>query len=490
MEDDSGGDPPRISLKKHVILGIGSALIAGVALTGYLFAFTAGAAPAGEAGSDVIPVLWYTILTPAILGTTLILIGMSAFFSASEVAYLSLNNVELRSMAASDSWLLRLIAHLMKRPGSLLTTILMGNTIVNILISITFADPLAAVFTDSLLISAPQSYALSVFLTTCTLLFFGEILPKVCAATRPRAFALTGVIPLYLVYGVMTPFRYFAVALVGFIFRITRLSEVKPAPFLTDEEFITVLSEGEASGIIEEEERQMIEGILEFGDVTLAEILVPRPDIVGIREGSTIGEALETVRMHEYARMPVYHEDLDHIAGILYAKDLLPVIEEGQTDKPVTAYMRRPHFVPATMSVGDFVKMAQRLRIHIAIVVDEYGGTEGLVTLQDAIREVVGDIGEEDDEDEPQLTIVGPGEWQIAGNYPLDEFEHHTGIVTGDEEHTTVGGFLMTLSSKILEPGDELEFSGLHFSIKEVDKKRVTRVLVKDKRQVDGQSNG
>ena len=427
----------------------------------FAFADTSGGGGNAAPATDL-PISWYAILTPGIGLISLVLISMSAFFSASEVAFLSLNNIELRAMGASASWPLRLIAYLMKRPGSLLTTILMGNTIVNIILSVTFADPLARMFSSSFLMPAPYSYAASVVVTTTVLLFFGEISPKVIAAMHPRAFAVTAVLPMYLIYQVMTPLRYIAMVFVGYIFQITRLSEVKPAPFLTDDEFLSVLSESEASGIIEEEERHMIEGILEFGDVTLDEILVPRPDIIGIREEASISEALETVRMHEYARMPVYREDLDHITGILYAKDLLPVMEEGGMDRSVSAYMRQPHFAPATMSVGNFVKMAQRLRIHIAIVVDEFGGTEGLVTLQDAIREVVGDIGEEDDEEEPMLTAIGPREWQLAGNCPLEEFEQQIGVSSGDEEHTTVG-FLMTLSDKILEPGDTLEFSGLHF---------------------------
>jgi len=489
LEDDPGGEPPRIPLKRHVIFGSWMTLAVGAGLVCYFaFADTSGGGGNAAPATDL-PISWYAILTPGIGLISLVLISMSAFFSASEVAFLSLNNIELRAMGASASWPLRLIAYLMKRPGSLLTTILMGNTIVNIILSVTFADPLARMFSSSFLMPAPYSYAASVVVTTTVLLFFGEISPKVIAAMHPRAFAVTAVLPMYLIYQVMTPLRYIAMVFVGYIFQITRLSEVKPAPFLTDDEFLSVLSESEASGIIEEEERHMIEGILEFGDVTLDEILVPRPDIIGIREEASISEALETVRMHEYARMPVYREDLDHITGILYAKDLLPVMEEGGMDRSVSAYMRQPHFAPATMSVGNFVKMAQRLRIHIAIVVDEFGGTEGLVTLQDAIREVVGDIGEEDDEEEPMLTAIGPREWQLAGNCPLEEFEQQIGVSSGDEEHTTVGGFLMTLSDKILEPGDTLEFSGLHFIIEEVDKKRVTRIRVTDNRP-SGPENG
>lgn len=482
MQDDPGGEPPRTKLKKRVVLGCWSACIAGAGL--YLLSTSGGmgVAHGATAGTDALPPAWYTILTPGVLTLTLILACISAFFSSSEIAFLSLNKVELRAMGASNSWMMRLIPHLLKSPGSLLTTILMGNTIVNAILSITLAEPLAEVFTISFRFPAPQSYTLSVIITTATLVFFCELIPKVFAAIRPQTLAVSAALPLFLVDRLMAPLRQATVSLVGYMFKATRLSQIEPAPFLTDEEFITLVTEGEASGLIEEEERQMIEGILEFNDVTLDEILVPRPDIVGVKEGANVREALDIVREHEYSRMPVYRDNLDHVTGILYAKDLLPALEEGSLDKSIDGYVRRPHFVSANMSVGDFVKMAQRLSIHIAIAVDEYGGTEGLVTLQDALREVVGDIGEEDDEDELLFKAVGEGAWQIAGNYPLDEFEEQTGISSGDEEHTTVGGFLMALSDKILEPGDELEYSGLHFSIQEVHKKRVIRVLVRDLR--------
>jgi putative hemolysin len=482
LEDDTGGEPPRISLIHHSIASGWSVLVIVAALL-FFFVIKEVIVPGGaSASTGTSPVPLHLILTPFILGSTFLLGCMSAFFSASEVAFLSLNKVELRKMGDSENLILRMVARIMKRPGSLLTTVLMGNTVVNILLTITFADPLAKTFRESLLLPSSQSYALSVVITTCVLLFFCEILPKVFAAMDPRSFAISAVVPLFLADKAMALPRYAATSLVGFVFKITGLSQIKPAPFLTDDEFLSILSEGEASGIIEEDERQMIEGILEFSDMTLRNILVPRPDIVGVKESASVIEALEIVRNHEYSRMPVYRDDLDHITGILYAKDLLPVVEGIGLEKPITVYMRPPHFVPETMIIGNFIKMAQRLHIHIAVVVDEYGGTEGIVTLQDALREVVGDIGEEDDLEESLVKVISNGIWQIAGNYPLDEFENLTGISSDDDEHTTVGGFLMALSDKILEPGDELDYSGLHFEIKDVDKKRVTHVLVKDLR--------
>ena len=382
-------------------------------------------------------------------------------------------------MRDSTQFMSRLAARMMRRPGSLLATILMGNNIVNVLLSITFAKPVAEVFVYSLSFSAAQSYVLSVIITTSSLLFFCEILPKVFAARKPRTFALAAATPLFAVDLIMSPLRSTVVSFVGFLFKITRLSEVPPAPFLTDDEFVTLLSDGEASGVIEQDERQMIQGILEFSDVSVREILVPRPDIVAVKESATTGEALEIVREHEFARMPVYREDLDHITGILYAKDLLGVTERKGLDQPVIQSIRKAHFVPETMTVADFVKMAQRLRAHIAIVVDEYGGTEGMVTLQDALREVVGDIGEEDDVDKPTFCELGENRYRIDGSFPLDEFEDIMKMDTGDEEHTTLGGFLMAQSDKILVPGDELNYADIHFTVEEVVEKRITSILAK-----------
>jgi CBS domain containing-hemolysin-like protein len=426
-------------------------------------------------GNAIVP--WHSILTPSIILTSLILAGFSFFFSASEVAFLSLNKMQLRTMRESKAFLKQLIARLMTRPGSLLATILMGNNMVNVLLSITFADPVAEVFERSLSFSVPQAYLMSVIITTSALMFFCEILPKVFAANKPLAFAVSFAVPLFCVDIVMAPLRNVIMAMVSFLFKITRLSQVPAAPFLTDDEFITLLSDGEASGVIEEDERQMIQGILEFSDVSVGEILVPRPDIVALKESATAGEALEIVREHEFSRMPIYREDLDHITGILYAKDLLAVTEKGKLDTPVVQLMRKPYFAPETMTVADFVKTVQRLRTHIAIVVDEYGGTEGLVTLQDALREVVGDIGEEDDVEKPIFTELGENRFRMAGNFPLDEFDGKMGMKTEDEEHTTVSGFLMAQSDKIMEPGDMLEYRGVRFTIEAVSEKRVTSIL-------------
>lgn len=434
----------------------------------------------GLAAADGVPAAsWSAILTPARMTAILLLAGLSGFFSASEAAFFSISKVGLRTMRETGGAPARLAARLMEQPGGLLATLLIANNLVNILIGVLFGGPVARVLDLSLGFSPTASYLLSTASATFVLVIFCEVLPKVIGFSRNTLFAQAAAFPLYLLDRAMRPFRDALMRFTALLFRVTRFSEVPPAPFMTDDEFKSLLEDSRASGVIEEDERQMIEGIIEFGDKTVRDILVPRPDVIAIPDGASAGEALEMFREQECSRMPVFRGDLDHITGVLYAKDLLPVLDGVGPDEPVERRARRAHFVPETMTLADFMKFSQRSHAHIAIVVDEYGGTEGLVTLQDAIREVVGDVGDDDEEEEGYFEEVGEGLYRVDGTFSLDELEKLAGITVDDEEHTTVAGFLMAKFEKIPETGEEMEYSGVHFRIEETDGRRVTRVLLR-----------
>lgn len=424
---------------------------------------------------------WHDVLTPSVLLLSVLLLLGSAFFSGSEVAFYSLHRVRLRAMADSAHLLERLAAGLMEHPGGLLTSILMGNSIVNVLLGVVLGARVERLFAKVLLpasVAHPAfSYTIAVVLTTTILVFFGEIMPKLLVVRIGEAFVRFAAVPIYLVHNILIPIRVGLIQFVGFLFRITRFSDVQPAPFMTDEEFKALLSEGEASGIIEEDERQMIQGILEFGDVRVKDILVPRPDMVAIPGGATVQEALQIFREHEYSRIPVYGEDVDDIKGILYAKDLLQEAVREKLQRPVRELLREAQFVPETMSVADFMKTAQRLRAHMAIAVDEFGGTEGLVTLHDALREVIGDIGE-DEEEEHVVREVTEGEFRVDGGFPLDELEETIGLHVENGEHTTVAGLLMEHTNKPLEVGDEIEYDDVTYTVEAMDDKRVEQVSI------------
>lgn len=351
-----------------------------------------------------------------VLAGVVCLIAFSAFFSASEVAFFSLHRLRLRGLGETGGRTGRLVSSMMERPGHLLTTILVGNMIVNVLISVVLPGRVQSVLELSLGMPVPVAYLATVLLCTGFLVYFGEVTPKVVAVRVGELFARSASVPLKFFDWFLGPLCWLLIQFTNFIFRVTRLNDIKAAPFITDDEFKSLLVHGEEHGVIEEDEGQMIQGILEFSDASLREILVPRPDVVALSEEAPVREALALFREREFSRMPLYKEDLDHITGILFAKDLLPTVLKGEQDMPVREVARAAHFVPETMTVAAFVRDAQRFRTHLAIVVDEFGGTEGIVTLEEAIEEVVGDIQEEDKEEKARYDVLGNGSYRVEGN--------------------------------------------------------------------------
>ncbi|MCX5771808.1 MAG: hemolysin family protein, partial [Candidatus Hydrogenedentes bacterium] len=342
------------------------------------------AAPLGAAGETGLPRSWHEYLTPAVIAVVAALLTFSAFFSSCETAFLAIQKPQLRAMREDKKLSSRLVVGMLDDPGRLLTTILVGNMLVNTLIGVMLGTRIKDVFEFSLEVPAPAAYLAAVALTTGALLFFGEITPKVFAVRAQASWARVAVYPLLAADWLLAPLRKGLLRLTDVLFRVTHFHELRAAPYITDDELKSMLGNGEAKGSTEEEGREMIRRILEFHDVQLREIVVPRLDIVAVPEDATVEEALALFRENEYSRMPVYREDLDHITGILVAKDLLPSVMREDLDRQIKTLVRPAHFVPETMSVQDFIKNVQRQRSHLAIVVDEYGGTEGLVTLHDA----------------------------------------------------------------------------------------------------------
>lgn len=414
------------------------------------------------------------------------LLGLSGFFSSSEIAFFNLTRWKLRSMEEEGTLTGSWVANLMTHPGKFLSTVLVGNTIVNVLIGILLGTRVESAFDELLRAVAPgpgdahsaTAYFIAVTVTTTLLVFFGEILPKVFAVRISHAYVRVAAAPMLVAERVLDPIAKLVLWITNKIFVITRFHEITAAPFITDDEFKSVLSQGEAHGVIDEDERQMIQGILEFRDVILREILVPRPDVVALPETATVADALELLRKEEYSRVPIYRDDLDHITGVLFMKDLLPSVAKGDLQRSVQTLARPPYFVPEIMSVKRFVEDIQRQRVHLAVVVDEYGGTAGIVTLHDAIEEVVGDILDPSDEEEVTFERLNETEYRFDGSVSIDEFTELTGIVLEDEEHETVGGFLMDLSEKVLEPGDVIPHTGAVFTVETMDGKRVQTVRV------------
>lgn len=438
------------------------------------------ATPGTVAAAPAYPGFEY--LPPGLVVVLVLLLLCSAFFSSSETALFSLHKLRVRSMQKEPGATGRIVAQLMESPGRILTTILVGNLLVNITIAVLLGTRIQQALTERF---APRfdrpgvpAYLLAVAITTAVLVLVGEIVPKVFAVYARETLARAVALPLVAIDRLLAPLRDALLSVTNVLFRLARFHELRAAPFITDEELRAVLTHGESHGVIEAEEREMIQGILEFTDVILREIRVPRPDIIAVPETATVRDALEVLREHKYSRMPVYRDDLDHIVGLLVGKDLLPRVSHGDFDRPIKDVMRPIHFVPETMTVQAFVKDAQRHRAHLAVVVDEYGGTAGIVTLEDAMEEVVGDIMDEGEEEEPAYEQVAENEYRVDGGFRLDELRELVHVDLEDGAHETVAGFLMDRTEKIPEVGDRVEHAGIVFTVEAVDGKRASVVRV------------
>ncbi len=423
-----------------------------------------------------------------LLAAVVLLLAFSAFFSASEVAYFSLSPLHIRAIGERPGLLDREASRLLLHPGELLTSILMGNSIVNVLLGVTLALPVEQLF--ELILPPAFSYLAAVAACTAILVIVGEIVPKLMVVRNNELYARWASFPLRFCSALLLPLRHAVLWLIGFLFRVTGFSDMRPAPFMTDQEFASLLSEGEATGAIEKDEREMIQGILKVSESMVREILIPRPDIVALNQEASVEEALALFIEHEFARIPVYGENLDQITGILYAKDLLSHVDQGNMDVPIKPLLRPAHYVPETMTISDFMKSVQRLRTHLAIVVDEFGGTEGLVTLHDALREIVGELEVEDETEEPAVVQLEKDLYEVDGSFSLDELEALTGVPVNDEEHATVAGFLMEQSDKVLEVGDHIRHEGVRYTVEAVEGKRVSRLQIRIGRRKNKQSGG
>jgi CBS domain containing-hemolysin-like protein len=249
-------------------------------------------------------------------------------------------------------------------------------------------------------------------------------------------------------------------------------------PFVTAEELRTIVALSEERGTLEGDERDMIDSVMEFGDTVVRELMVPRVDMECFDSTSTVGAATDGVKELGFARVPVYEGDIDHIVGILYAKDLLKFDAETDRERPIADILRPPFFTPESKNAGDLLRELRRRRTHIAIVIDEYGGTAGLVTLEDLIEEIVGEIHDEHDQEEQLLTVIDKSTLVADGMVRLDELAERMGLTFEGEGIETLGGYLMNAFGRIPSEGEKLERYGVEFTVESVVEQRIKGVRV------------
>jgi CBS domain containing-hemolysin-like protein len=253
---------------------------------------------------------------------------------------------------------------------------------------------------------------------------------------------------------------------------------LRQGPFVSEGDIRSMAEVGHEEGSIEEEEKELIHSIFEFGDTIVREVMVPRPDIVAVEDTSTLRDVQALVLEHGFSRIPVYHEDLDDVVGVVFAKDVLKALHQGKSEMPLADVSRAARFVPESKKVADLLREMQGNKFHQAMVTDEYGSVTGIVSLEDLLEELVGEITDEYDREEPDMVELGDGVYRVSGKTSIDDLNDLLGAELPDEEWDTVGGLVLDIFGKIPAAGEEASFQGLSFKAEEVQGRRVATVLI------------
>lgn len=405
-----------------------------------------------------------------------LLLAFSAFFSASENAFFSLGPTDRGTLDNQNSNTATLITELLERPKKLLATILIGNNIVNVAMAV-----LSTAFTEELFNFPPEDNTLKlviqVIAVTFILLLAGEVVPKVYATHNPLRIAHIVAYPILVFEKIFTPLSYFMVKATGFfdkrIKRSSTLSvdELSQALELTDEESLN------------KDENNILKGIVNFGNTEVTQVMRPRIDVKAIDESTPYTEMLSEVMDYGYSRIPIYKETFDHVTGVLHIKDLLPHLDSTDNFDWHTL-IRKPYFVPENKKIDDLLKDFQARKIHMCVVVDEYGGTSGIVTLEDIIEEIVGEINDEFDEDDITYSKLDDYNFVFEGKTLLNDLYRITGIDDAEEfdkargESETLAGFILEIIGNMPHRNQEIEFNNYRFKVEAVDNRRIKRVKV------------
>ncbi len=415
-----------------------------------------------------------------------ILIALNAIFVAAEIALVTIRRSRIEQLVEEGSKAARRVERLLQRPGRFLAVTQLWITFIGFLSSAFAAVTLTVAMEDLLSrVPAVASYAAALSLVLVTLLLslvtivFGELVPKALALANAEPFALAVSGPFELLERVLSPL----VRLLEFVTNaVTRPlgAEQHDRSQISMEELKILVERGGEQGVLEAEEEQMISAVIELGEGRVHEVMVPRIDVTAIPVETAFGEALDTILREGHSRIPVYEESIDNVIGILYAKDLLPYLKDNAEQPELRRLLRPPLFVPESMSVDDLLHELQRRKVHIAVVLDEYGGTAGIVTIEDLLEEIVGEIQDEYDVEEPMVERISDTEVRFDGRANIDDFVDALGVDLADEdreEYDTVGGFVYHRVGGIPKVGDTLEVDGLTLRVESTDGRRVGKVL-------------
>lgn len=407
----------------------------------------------------------------------LILFLLSAFFSSSEVAFFSIKKKDLEEEFKSSGTISRYVSNLLAFPRRLLITILVGNTLANVAISI---------ISVSLVLEIARLYqvkvnvilTIQIILITIIILLFSELLPKVFASKHPKLTIKINVLPLYLISVIIYPVSEIIAETIRLTFIKLKFDKAKSA--ITEQELATLAELGHERGTLEEDEQEIITSFVESKSVLIGEVMIPRVDIVAVPFNINDKELIETINESGFSRFPVYKENLDKIIGIVHAKDLLHYLrsESFIQEETIAKIKRDVLFVPERKKISEMLKEFQQKKMHLAVVVDEFGGTAGLVTLEDIIEEIIGEIWDEHDPEENAIKRISHDKISILGKVPVSEVNELLGeeLIPASPDYDTIAGLVINKAGNIPKEGYSFKLNNYKLIVKEVLKRRIKRI--------------
>ena len=400
-----------------------------------------------------------------------VLLLLSAFFSSAETAFTSLNKLRIKSMAEEGSKRAGLVLSLLDKKTKFLSTILIGNNIVNIA-----ASALTTVFAQKLFGNAAIGIATGIL--TLLVLIFGEITPKTMATIHAEKMAFIYAPLINLLMILLTPLTFLVSGLAKGVMFILRIDPEKSGSHMTENELLTIVEASAQDGVIEHEEHEMINNVVDFGDTVARDVMVPAINMTCVEDTVTYDELISIFRKDQYSRMPVYHESHDNIIGIIWAKDLLVKYDPKRPFK-VTEYMREPFFTFETKKTSELMSELKDKYKSMAIVLDEYGITAGLLTIEDLIEEIVGEIRDETDTDEvDSVRRVNETTFEAQGAASLDDVNKACGLDLKSDDYDSIAGHVINLLNHLPAKGESIEWDNVKYTVAATAKNRVTKVKI------------
>ncbi|MBA2906765.1 HlyC/CorC family transporter [Clostridium saccharobutylicum] len=400
----------------------------------------------------------------------ILLIVLSCLFSMSETALMSLNKIRLRHMIEEGVPGAELVEKLTEDQNKLLSAILIGNNVANI-----GASSIATMVATNIFGSSGVGIATGIM--TILILIFGEVTPKSIAKQNPESVSLKVAKFIRFVVVVFKPIVYIFAAISSLVIRILGGNPNESESSITEEELKTMVGVSEEEGVLENVEKEMIFNVFEFADQQVKDIMVQRVDIISIDEEATYDEVMEVIKNEQFSRIPVYNQTIDNIIGFLNVKDLA-MVENARENFNVNKYIREPFYTFEFKKIVELFKEMKKSRNHIVVVLDEYGGTVGIVTIEDLVEEIVGEIEDEYDEEKKSVQVIRDNEYVVEGSVKLHEISELIGVDIDSEEFDSVGGFMIGELGRMPEEQEEVAINKTKFIAEKIEKNRIKKVRI------------